>query len=145
MSDNPQLENRLIELTHTIESDPDNTDRLYELGRALESTGKLEEALLRYEAIVRMEPGDHESIHAVGAINLRLGNNSAAILSLRKAVKLCEDQPDYLVDLGDALFESGDLKGAKVAYERALSLALPNEEVSERIKLALERFQSSGE
>lgn len=132
-------ESRIAELTQAIESDPNNTDTLYELGRALESVGRFEEALSRFEAIVLLEPEDHESLHAIGTLNLRLGRNLVAISSLKRATMLLKDQPDYLVDLGDALFKSGDLKSAKDAYNAASSLTLPNEELCERIKLALDK------
>ena len=137
MAENEMGENRIVELTQAIKNDPNNTDKLYELGRALESAGRFEEALSKFESIVLLEPEDHESIHAVGTLNLMLGRNLAAISSLTKATELWEDQPDYFADLGDALYSSGNVQGAKAAYETALSLALPNEEICERIRTAL--------
>ncbi|MCC9607182.1 tetratricopeptide repeat protein [Blastopirellula sp. JC732] len=137
MAEQEKIESRILELSQAIENDPTNTDTLYELGRALESIGRFEEALSRFESIVLLEPEDHESIHAIGILNLQLGRNSAAILSLRKATELWENQPDYFADLGDALYSSGNVQGAKDAYETAQSLALPNEEICERIRTAL--------
>jgi len=140
MSDTTQLENRIVELDQAVANTPDNTDLLYELGRALESLGRLEEALSKFESIVRLEPEDHESIHAVGAINLKLGNDSMAILSLKRATALWQEQPDYFADLGEALYKTGDLQGARVALEQARDLALPNEEVSERVRQVLNKL-----
>ncbi|GAA4436516.1 hypothetical protein GCM10023155_36160 [Bremerella cremea] len=137
MEENGMFEHRIVELTHATEKDPNNTDKLYELGRALESAGRFEEALSKFESIVLLEPEDHESIHAVGALNLVLGRNVAAISSLTKATELWEERPEYFVDLGDALYRSGNVQGAKAAYETALPLALPNEEICERIRTSL--------
>lgn len=140
MTDTTQVEDRIVELSQAVAKAPNNSDVLYELGRALESLGRPEEALTRFESIVRLEPEDHESIHAVGALNLALGNDSAAILSLTKATAIWQEQPEYFADLGEAARKIGDSQGARNTLERARDLALPNEEVSERIRLALDKL-----
>lgn len=142
MESEQAAEKRMAELRQAVASDPTNTDKLYELGRALESSGRLEEALACFESIVLSEPDDHESIHAIGALHLHLGRNADAIASLKKATEIWQDAPEYFVDLGDACYRSQDLPGAREAYEAAQSLALQDEEIWARISQGLAQCQN---
>lgn len=133
----PGIEKLVRELSDDLRTDPSNTTLLYKLGRACEASGQRQEALRHFEAIVRLEPEDHESIHAAGLLHYQLGNITDAIRELQRATVLWDEQPDYFADLGDALHSSGEIECARFVYEKALSLTLPHEEVAARIRLAL--------
>lgn len=127
------------ELIDALRADPLNTDHMYKLGRACESLGRLKEALDQFEAIVRLEPDDHEALHAVGLLHYKLGETDKAIIELRRATEIWDGQPDYFADLGDALYSAGDIALARHSYEKALTLSLPNEDIAERVRIALDR------
>jgi Flp pilus assembly protein TadD len=136
----PGIEALIRELNEELRTDPSNTTLLYKLGRACEASGQRQEALRHFEAIVRLEPEDHESVHAAGLLHYQLGSFAGAIRELQRATAMCDEQPDYFADLGDALRSSGEGERARLAYEKALALTLPHEEVAERIRAALEKL-----
>ena len=115
-----------------------NTDVLYQLGHELCSHGKYEKALQAFETIVRQEPSDHESINAMGVARYKMGKFGEAILDFKKAILLWGDEPEYYLDLGDAFVATEQMHDAKAAYQKAIGLALPNEEASRRAQRALE-------
>lgn len=140
MPNDEQSEVLIDELIVALRDDPVNIDHLYRLGRAYESLGRLKDALVQFETIVQLAPDDHESLHAVGELHLKLGDSDKAISALQRATELWCDQPEYFADLGDALYSNGDVEKARYTYEKALSLTLPNEEVADRVRIALNRL-----
>ena len=117
-----------------------NTDVLYKLGHEFCSRDEYEKALQAFEAIVRHEPSDHESINAMGVARYKMGKFSEAILDFKRAILLWGDEPDYYLDLGDAFVATEQMQDAKAAYQKAISLALPNEDAGERAQRALENL-----
>jgi tetratricopeptide (TPR) repeat protein len=79
---------------------------------ALEQQGNLTEAASAWRAILNAHPQDAEGCAHLGLIEARQQHYSEAIALYRKALAIRPSIPGLRLNLGLALFKSGDLKGA---------------------------------
>lgn len=75
-------------------------------------TGRLEEALEDYAAVVEVDPDFPEHHFNVGNILRRLGRNEEAIEAYERALRRSPPFPEAYYNRGDARLEFGDLSGA---------------------------------
>lgn len=94
------------------------------LSKALDEyrSGNIEAAHAECERALRDDPGHADALHLHGVFSEQLGQVDAAVASLRKAVALHGDRPEYHDALGTALAASGDLPAAVTSFERALAI-----------------------
>ncbi len=80
-----------------------------------------------------------ETYFRKGEVLLRMGNFEQALGFLAPAVELCDDEPDYLVALGWALFRqsASDPEAARQHLERAVALAPDNAMAHQRLGTVL--------
>jgi curved DNA-binding protein CbpA len=80
-----------------------------------------------------------ETYFRKGEVLLRMGNFEQALGFLAPAVKLCDDEPDYLISLGWALFRqsASDPEAARQHLERAAKLAPDNALAHQRLGTVL--------
>lgn len=90
------------------------------LGRFLESRGRLDEAVEQYQAAVKEQPSLEEGHYNLGTAYLRSGDLENAENALRAAVQLAPDHVDALGNLGLLLANSGRNEAARHAFQRAL-------------------------
>lgn len=95
-----------------------------EIGSVLADAGKLEDALLAYQAAIEIEESNPEVWEALAKFSL--GHNykveEAGLQAARQAVLLSPDDPVCLDLLGTAYMILGDLDSAERFFEQALSL-----------------------
>ena len=93
---------------------------MLEQGRQLHMEGRLGEAAAVYQKILKKDPRNSEALHLLGVVSLQNEDFPQAIRLIRDAIAIGGENPDYLNNLGQALYGSGDLAGALDSYRRAL-------------------------
>ncbi len=104
------------------EASDENSIRLILEGNALESEGKLDEAMQCYEAASRQTPELARAHLNRGNIYLLHGNTAGAVDAYQTAILKDPDYSSAHFNLGNAYLQSGDLKQAQIAYEKAIDL-----------------------
>jgi Flp pilus assembly protein TadD/serine/threonine protein kinase len=101
---------------------PENAVARVNLGAALSSHGKLEEAIAEYRRAIALKP-DLAAAHSnLGVALERQGNLDEAIAEHRKAIALKPDDGLALYNLGGALDKQGKLDEAIVEFRRFATL-----------------------
>lgn len=90
----------------------DDQDLMLQIGRALFREGLIAEALEFFEICVQNAPESAEAISCVGYAQHRLGEDEAAVTTLRAALKLDPDHVEARVYLGNILYDRGDYEAA---------------------------------
>lgn len=96
--------------------------RMIDEGNALESQGKIDEAMQRYEAASRLTPNLARAHLNRGNIYLLKGNTDSAVDAYRTAILKDPDYASAHFNLGNAYLQSGDPKQAQIAYKKAIAL-----------------------
>ncbi len=85
-------------------------------------SGRLEEALADYSAVIEVDPNFHDHYFNRGNILRRLGRNKEAIEDYERALRLSPPFPEAYYNRGDARLELGDADGALADFDRVLEL-----------------------
>ena len=104
-----------------LEIQPALADVRINLGRFLETQGRLDEAIDQYEEAIREQPWLEEGHYNLGTAYLRAGDFEKAESSLREAVHLNPDHVTALGNLGLLLASGGREQDARQYFERALA------------------------
>lgn len=122
--------------THVLEVTPQSPVSLTNLGAALAEAGRLEEAVERYEAALRLDSHYLEAATDLGIALSRLGRFEEAEQRLRAALRQRPEDAGLHTNLGIALAAMGRHKAALAAYRTGLRL--DPDHVGARYNLALE-------
>ncbi len=90
------------------------------LASALRRRGDLLNASAILEPLARQHPAAARTQYEIGLVLGALGEGTAATDALRRSVALQREQPQAWAALGEALFRSGDVRGAQAAYAEQL-------------------------
>jgi predicted TPR repeat methyltransferase len=101
--------------------DPESPTTYYNLGKALDGNGLLEDALVAYQSAAKIKDDYADAWNNIGDCLTRLGRNEESVEAYQKAVKLNPSSHVYF-NLGNALLEKGDLVQASQRYQEALNL-----------------------
>ena len=94
----------------------------FNLGNALASAGRLDEALLAYRQAIGLKP-DYAMAHfKLGLVLGEQGQLDEAIAACRRAIELKPDHADAHYSLGISLDRTGRLDEAVAAYRKAIAL-----------------------
>jgi protein O-mannosyl-transferase len=107
---------------HVIAITIDNYSAYCNLGNALMTQGRLEEALNAFQTAAKLKPDSSENLCNVGVALAEMGRMDEAIIEFQDAVRL---RPDYGLahqNLGMALEHKGQLDQATREYEDAVRL-----------------------
>ena len=107
---------------HVIAVTSDNYSAYCNLGNALMTQGRLEEALNEFQTAAKLKPDSPEKLCNVGVALAEMGRMDEAIVEFQDAVRL---NPDYGLahqNLGMALERKGQLDQATREYEAAVNL-----------------------
>jgi len=122
------IEQKISHFKRAIELDQTFTKAYFELGKALESTGALDEALMNLKRALMAKPSDLDDqlrfniVHKIGAIQRKMGRLSEAKKSLSGATNLTSDskiQADIYKELAEINKELGFIDEAIECYEKA--------------------------
>ena len=125
------------DLRRIIEIDPDNADALNALGYTLtDQTDRHEEALELIQKALTIKPDEAAFIDSMGWVQYRLQNYESAIMHLRKALGLFQND-EVAAHLGEVLWVVGEKAEAVEIWNQALEWA-PESEI---IKAVMQRFR----
>ena len=96
----------------------DDVDLMLQVGRALFRDGLIEDAKEFFEIAVEQAPESAEGIALVGYAQHRLGDDDAAITTLRRALQLDNDHAEARIYLGNILYDRGDYEAALYHLDR---------------------------
>ena len=96
----------------------DDIDLMLQIGRALFREGYVDHALSFFERAFGNAPDSAEAAACVGYAQHRLGEDEAAMTSLRRALVLDSDFTEARVYLANLLYDAGDLDAALQEFEK---------------------------
>jgi tetratricopeptide (TPR) repeat protein len=96
----------------------DDVDLMLQVGRALFREGMIEEAKEFFDIAVDQTPESAEAVALVGYSQHRLGDDNAAISTLRRALQLDNDHAEARIYLGNILYDRGDYEAALYHLDR---------------------------
>ncbi len=96
----------------------DDIDLMLQIGRALFREGYVDDALTYFERAVGNAPDSSEAAACVGYAQHRLGQDEAAIVSLRRALSIDADFTEARVYLANLLYDAGNLDAALLEFEK---------------------------
>jgi tetratricopeptide (TPR) repeat protein len=96
---------------------------LFQKGRALEKTGRLEEAEATYRELLQRDPAHREALNELGNLLFARGRSLAARPLYEQAVEFHPMDPMSLVNLGNLLMKANELPAARKLFERALQVS----------------------
>jgi tetratricopeptide (TPR) repeat protein len=109
-------------LAEEVRYHPNNTVAIRELGVALARLGDSERAIAHLERLVKRQPRDDETWHALGFAYLAGKRPKDAVIALQRAVALPPVRFEEHRDLGAAYMALGRDAEARAEYRRALRL-----------------------
>lgn len=104
---------RILELGYA-----DDVELMLQVGRALFRDGLMEEAKEYFELAVQQTPENAEAIAMVGYAEHRLGDDAAAMKTLRKALEMDADHSEARIYLGNVLYDGGEYEAALYHLDR---------------------------
>jgi tetratricopeptide (TPR) repeat protein len=120
-----------------VDRRPINPRAHYNLGVALGSAGRRPEAIVQYEAALRLEPYYAEAHNNLGEALASTGHTSEAIAHFEEALHLKPDYAKAHYNLGFALGSAGHTPEAIAQYEEALRLKPAFAEAHSNLGIAL--------
>jgi Flp pilus assembly protein TadD len=96
----------------------DDLELVLQVGRALFRDGLVSEAREFFEIAARQAPESAEAVALVGFAQHRLGEDEAAIATLRRALQLDSDNAEARIYLGNILYDRGELEAALFHLDR---------------------------
>ncbi|MDB4886124.1 MAG: Tetratricopeptide 1 repeat-containing protein [Gemmatimonadetes bacterium] len=103
----------------------DDQDLMLQIGRALFREGSTRErrelfsaSLEFFEVAVQQSPDSAEAVACVGYAQHRLGDDEAAIASLRRSLQVDPDHVEARIYLANILYDRGDYEAALYHFER---------------------------
>jgi Flp pilus assembly protein TadD len=106
-----------------VEREPSNGEYLALLGRCYMRAQEIEAALGCVDDALACSPLTDLAYDALASILAQLGRHGEAAMLLRRATEASSRNAAIYFNLGNNLKFTGDFAGARVAFERALSLA----------------------
>jgi Flp pilus assembly protein TadD len=104
---------RLLELGYQ-----DDVELMLQVSRALFRDGIFDEARDYAEVAVQQTPENAEAVALVGYAEHRLGDEDAAIATLRRALQLDDEHAEARIYLANILYDRGDLEAALYHLDR---------------------------
>jgi tetratricopeptide (TPR) repeat protein len=105
---------------HTLELGyEDDIELMLQIGRALFREGLIDESREYFEIAARQTPDSAEAVSCIGYAQHRSGDDEAAILTLRRALKIDEDHTEARIYLGNIFYDRGDYEAALYHLDRS--------------------------
>ena len=119
-----------------VELDPKDAENYNTLGYFYAETNqKLDEALELVNKALELDPNAGHIIDSRGWVYYQRGEYELAVQDLKRAVELIE-KPDAVIyeHLGDAQLKTGDVAGARAAWQRALELDAKQDDIRQKLQ-----------
>ena len=96
----------------------DDIELMLQIGRALFREGEVAEARDYFEAAQRHAPDSAEVQSCIGYVEHRLGDDDAALATLRRALQMDSDYHEARIYLANVLYDRGDYEAALYHLDR---------------------------
>lgn len=116
------LDQAIAELERACALAPRSAEAAYWTGRALEKVPRVPEALVRFEAVLSIDPRHGLALKELGLLYAQEGDVTRAKDYLTRARDLLPKDNEVLFQLGMLLESEEDLEAAKAAFLRAVEL-----------------------
>lgn len=126
--------------SHAWRVTPPNTVVLNNLGIALESVGRPDDALTDYKAALKIDPRSMVTYHLMGLNYAHRGDYKTAIDCYNEAIHLGLDVGTLHYNLGNALTATGRLQEAAAEYSKALELEPGSPDIHNNLGAVLVRL-----
>ena len=126
-------------------ADPQILQVLCEQGAALHRVGRLEEAAVQYDKVLKRNPGHFDALHLLGLVRLHTGRPEEAVALFARAVKANAKVPVAQDNLGSALVGLGRPAEALASLDAAIALAPGHARAQHNRGTALEALGRSDE
>jgi tetratricopeptide (TPR) repeat protein len=110
-------------------------------GFSLHQQGKLDEAQLYYESVLRADPKNFDALHLLGVMAHQRQNHAAAITLLDRALQHNPRSALAHLNRGNTRKEMGDMQRAITDYERAITIDPGYAEAYVNLGIALQELQ----
>jgi tetratricopeptide (TPR) repeat protein len=107
----------------TLARNPDAWSAHNNLGTVLSSDGRLDEAIVHYEAALRLKPSDGGAHNNLGTVFARRGRYDEAIAQYRSAIAIRADDASAHFNLGNSLHALHRDREALQSYTHALDIS----------------------
>jgi Flp pilus assembly protein TadD len=97
----------------------DDIDLMLQIGRAMFRDGLIEESKEYFEIGAQQAPDNAEALSCVGYAQHRLGDDEAAIATLRRALQLDGDHVEARIYLANVLYDRGENEAALYHLDRS--------------------------
>src|SRR6201995_1184023 len=119
---------RMVEALHflaaALKANSASSDAMSNLGLALHTTGRFDEAVARFRDALQLAPDHPETLYNLANSCLELGRLSEALSSYDAALAVSPDHAGALVNRGNTLLRLNEPERALASYDTALA-ALP--------------------
>ncbi|HOO91225.1 MAG TPA: tetratricopeptide repeat protein, partial [Syntrophales bacterium] len=126
--------------TDVVAKSPHNIRACMNLGNALVSEERYDEALKCYSRVLKRKPDSAKANNNMGVILGKKGDTDKAVSYYRKTLDIDPDYEDAHYNLGKILEECGDLKGAARHYSRVLEIDSGNVKAHTNLGVILSRM-----
>jgi len=126
--------------TDNFQSSQFDISRLFEQAIQHHQAGQLEQAKIKYQEILDMNPRHADSSHLLGLVEYQNGNYVQAISHIQQAVLVDPEQSVFLNNLGNILKEMGQLDRSVQAYQRALEINPDDAEIHNNLGVTLKEI-----
>lgn len=110
-------------IQNAIHADKKNGIAYSNRGNIQLSLGMLPEAILSYEAAIKLSPSYAEAYNNLGSAYQELDENTKAIDFYKKAISIDQTNPEYFCNLGNVYSKLDQLCDARINYEKSINLA----------------------
>ncbi len=97
----------------------DDVELMLQIGRALFREGLVQDALEYFQVAVRQAPDSAEALSLVGYAQHRLGDDDAALATLRRSLKLDPNHSEARIYLGNILYDRDEKAAALYHLDRS--------------------------
>ena len=98
--------------------DNDDAELMLQVGRALFREGLVEDAKEFFDIAVQQVPDNAEAVAMVGYTEHRMGQDDAAIATLRRTLQIDADYAEARIYLGNLLYDRGEYEAALYHFDR---------------------------
>ncbi len=102
---------------------PSKIQRLIKESSLFCNTGRLNEAKLIYEDLLKVVPSHPDVLANLGTIELQFGNTEAGVSYLKKSISINPNQYIFLTNLGNGLIDLNKSEEAILYFDMALKIA----------------------
>lgn len=131
-------------LERAVEAEPFSITARFDLAVAYARSGKLQEAVEQYQALMQSDTADMRVAHNLGLALRQLGRNAEAAAAFERATALAPDRAPAWLGLALSLEADGRGDGAAIALERYLALE-PAAQDADNVRVRIARLRAAAE